>query len=158
MKHYLQVSGLSRSITTLSYKWFPNHRENHYAGTLKDKWERCHMQGQSQTSQTTWLSLLPQEKMICGSRWAHLSEQYHSHFLSVNLSSLLYIPIYIYVCKLKFTHTLKTMIFIVLEKTNKQQLLILVIAWMWSIPFQAIEQDHGRLRTRGIEKQNKTKS
>lgn len=49
MKHYLQVSGLSCSITALNYKRFPNHRGNRYTDTLKDKWECCHMQGQSQS-------------------------------------------------------------------------------------------------------------
>lgn len=45
MKHYLQVSRMSPSITTLSYKWFPYHRGNHSTDTLKNKWESCHMQG-----------------------------------------------------------------------------------------------------------------
>lgn len=151
MKHYLQVSGLSRSITTLSYKWFPNHRGNRYPGTLKDKWERRHMQGQSQTSQTPWLSLLPQKK-ICRSQWAPLSERYHSHFRVC----LVYIPIYTDVClqtqdvwKRKLTHTWNTVTFLVLEKTNKQQLPILAIVWMGLILFRAIEQISAGYELRG---------
>lgn len=95
MKHYLQVSGLSRSITTPSYKWFPNHRGNHYTDTLKDKWECCHMQGQSQTSHNLGASSSPGDDCdTSGHSWAKHIRVPSFSFLNLNFSNLVHTAIY----------------------------------------------------------------